>query len=77
MVNYFATLSNLRGQSLKLVIGKFRLKRGGSAFAVRVVAAWNRLPQYVIDAPSVATFKQRLDRCWQTVFGVEFVSSCI
>ncbi len=47
----------------------FRFRRG-SAFVVRVVAAWNRLPQYVLDAPSVATFKQRLDRCWQIVFGV-------
>ncbi len=53
----FATLSNLRGHSLKLLRSKFRLSQRGSAFAVRVEAAWNRLPQYVIDAPSVATFK--------------------
>ncbi len=72
----FATLSNLRGHSLKLLRGKFRLNRRGSAFAVRVVAAWNRLPQYVIDAPSVATFQQRLDGCWQTVFGVYILSFC-
>ncbi len=43
----FATLSNSRGHSLKLLRGKFHLNRRGSAFAVRVVAAWNKIPQYV------------------------------
>ncbi len=66
----FTTLYSLRGYSLELLRGKWHLNRRGSAFAVQVVAVWNRLPQHVIDAPSVASFKQRLDGCWHTGFSV-------
>jgi len=30
-------------------------------FAVRVVKHWSRLPSEVVDAPSLETFKARLD----------------
>ena len=30
-------------------------------FAIRVVNPWNRLPENVVSAPSIKTFKTRLD----------------
>ncbi len=45
------------------------LKRGDlgldirkKSFTVRVVRHWNRLPRDVVDAPSMETFKERLDQ---------------
>ena len=34
------------------------------SFAVRVVNIWNRLPDSVISANNVNTFKNRLDKFW-------------
>ena len=39
-----------------------RLRR--SAFAVRAVNAWNGLPAEVVCAPTVNSFKARLDAHW-------------
>ena len=32
------------------------------SFTVRVLKHWNRLPRVVVDAPSLETFKARLDK---------------
>ncbi|KAK4826836.1 LOW QUALITY PROTEIN: hypothetical protein QYF61_011644, partial [Mycteria americana] len=50
-----------RGNSLKLKEGRFRLDLRKKPFTLRVVKPWPRLPREVVDAPSLETFKVRLD----------------
>ena len=51
------TEPNIRKDRLNLDIRKH--------FFSRVVNAWNELPQHVVDAPSVNSFKNRLDKHWE------------
>ncbi|KFZ63259.1 hypothetical protein N321_02108, partial [Antrostomus carolinensis] len=46
---------------LKLKEGKFRLDIRKKFLTMRVMKNWNRLPREVVEAPSLETFKVRLD----------------
>jgi len=35
------------------------------SFPVRVIGVWNSLPEHVINAQSLNSFKNRLDKWWQ------------
>lgn len=56
---------HLRGHSQKLFAAGARLDVRKHFFSVRVTREWNALPQTVVDAPSVNTFKNRLDKFWK------------
>ena len=54
----------LRGHSLKLYKPRCHTTWRQNCFSIRVINELNKLPQSVIEAPSVNAFKNRLEKYW-------------
>ncbi len=59
---------NLRGHDFKIRHRSFRLLRRKAAYSVRLSAPWNSLPEHIVNAPSLGTFKRSLDVAWPSLF---------
>jgi len=59
-----------RGHTKKLVVRRCRNDVRKYSFSNRIANIWNSLPDEIISAPTVNTFKNRIDRVWaeQEVF---------
>ena len=60
--------SKVRGHTYKIVKNSFRLDIRKIFFSNRLVDAWYELPQYVVDAVTVNSFKARLDKFYPKLF---------
>ncbi|TRZ06678.1 hypothetical protein HGM15179_020428 [Zosterops borbonicus] len=56
-----AATDRMRGHSLKLCQGKYRLDIRKKFFTERVIKYWNSLPGEVVESPSLDVFKRKLD----------------
>ncbi len=53
--------TNLRGHSKKLFLQRAENSLRKNSFAIRIVKIWNSLPEDVVNAPSINSFKNKLD----------------
>ena len=61
-----------RGHKYKIYKKHCRTNRRKYSFSQRVLAHWNALPESVIDATSVNSFKNRLNNHWKNIV-IKFV----
>ena len=61
----FDNKSLTRGHSYKIVVRQVRLDLRKYNFSNRIVSIWNSLPDSVVDAVSLNSFKGALDRFWR------------
>ena len=65
--NKMFTLSeytSTRGHPLKIYKRRFRLNLRGNYFSNRTIDTWNELPTNVVMAPTLNSFKTRLNKYW-------------
>jgi len=58
------TKANTRGNNYKLHNHSFHYDLRKHYFSAHIVNIWNSLPNTVVDASTVNTFKSRLDKFW-------------
>ena len=61
---HFTTRDNGRGNKQKIFAQRPKLDIRKYSFTVRVTNTWNCLPDTVVSAPSMNSFKNRLDKYW-------------
>ncbi|CAG2239000.1 unnamed protein product [Mytilus edulis] len=54
-----------RVNSNKIIHQRFKTSLRKNSFSVRIAKLWNKLPDKVTKAPSINSFKNRLDRYWE------------
>ena len=62
-----STIKHTRGHRFKLDIERARTLPRRHFLSVRAAGRWNSLPSLVVSAPSLATFKSRLDDHWSEI----------
>ena len=60
----FNPVGSTRNNKFKLRNEMCRYDIRKCSFCYRVVNVWNSLPDYVVEADSVISFKSRLDKYW-------------
>ena len=60
-----STSTRTRGHSCKLCKQRCKSRLRQNAFSIRVVDNWNNLPENVVNAPNVNTFKSRWNTHWK------------
>ena len=56
-----------RGHRYHVNKGKFKKDVRKFAFKCRVTEQWNHLPMIVVEAPTLNTFKNRVDKLWEDI----------
>ena len=62
-----STSRTTRGHHLKLQKPRARTLPRRNYLSVRAVNSWNGLPSHVVSAPSINSFKSRLDSHWNDI----------
>ena len=60
-------IATTRGHKYKIYKKHCRTNRRKYTFSQRVIAHWNALPESVIDATNVNSFKNRLSNHWKNI----------
>ena len=64
----FPVVPNItRGHNWKVFKSRAHYEVRQRALSIRAINDWNSLPANVVSADSLASFKSRLDKCWETV----------
>ena len=71
----FSSQGRKRGHSLKLFKRRARLNLRKNSFSNRIVDVWNTLPEFVVKAPSLNAFKNRLNKHWRN-HPFKFTAAC-
>ena len=60
-----STRYNIRGHKFSTFKQSFKKDLRKFSFKCRVTDQWNNLPEKIVDAHSINTFKNRLDKLWE------------